>query len=343
MLSPLAEEALSGANRQLTLLAAQGLLPLPAGELVDLQVALATGEDVEAAGLAGESLAAMEPRLVSSYISQDAPDDVQRWFAANSSSREIIGALLRRRDVPTEVLQQLAPRLAPDLQEMLLLRQDRITQTPDLLVALETNPQLSSFSTRRIRELREHLLGGLAQERQAAEAAREEAEEEEVPEHVVQAAIEQVRATVPPGEGEVEQERTKLTEGQIRQLPVAVRLKLARNAPRTLRQFLIRDSSTLVAIAVLQSNPISEQEVEGYARSRNVVPEVLEHISKQRQWVGKYPVMLNLTCNPRTPLPIALRLVNQVAVRDLRNMAKDRNLAEAVRSSALRLYKVKSF
>jgi len=149
--SPLADEALSGTNRQLTLLAAQGLLSLPAGELVDLQVALASGEDVEAAGLATESLGAMEPRLVSTYIAQDAPSDVQRWFAANSTSREIIGALLRRRDVPTEVLEQLAPRLGPDLQEMLLLRQDRITQSPGLLVALESNPQLSSFSTRRIR------------------------------------------------------------------------------------------------------------------------------------------------------------------------------------------------
>jgi len=337
--SPLAEQALAGTNRQLTLLAAQGLLPLPAGELVTLQVALADGQDVEAAGLAAESLSAMEPRLVSTFIAQDAPEDVQRWFAGNSSSREVIEALLRRRDVPTDVLLQLAPRLGADLQEMLLLRQDRITQAPDLLVALEGNPQLSSFATRRIRELREHLLGGLMQERQAQEAA--EAVEEDVPEHVVLAAIEEVRATVPPGDGEVE-ENTRLTEGQLRQLPVSVRLKLARNAPRTLRQFLIRDSSTLVAIAVLQSNPVSDSDIEQYARSRNVVPDVLEFISKQRPWVGKYQVMLNLTCNPRTPLPIALRLINQVSVRDLRNMGKDRNLPEAVRSSALRLFKVKS-
>src|SRR4029079_4046072 len=148
-------------------------------------------------------------------------------------------------------------------------------------------------------------------------------------------------ATVPPGDGEVE-ENTRLTEGQLRQLPVSVRLKLARNAPRSLRQFLIRDSSTLVAIAVLQSNPVSDQEVEQYSRSRNVVPEVLEHISKQRQWVGKYPVMLALVNNPRTPLPIALGFMGRISVRDLRMMAKDRNIADAVRSQALRLYKVKS-
>jgi hypothetical protein len=39
---------------------------------------------------------------------------------------------------------------------------------------------------------------------------------------------------------------------------------------------------------------------------------------------------------------MALQLLSRVAVRDLRLMAKDRNLPEAVRSAALRLYRVKS-
>ena len=133
-----------------------------------------------------------------------------------------------------------------------------------------------------------------------------------------------------------------LSEGQIRMLPVNVRLKLARSAPRSLRQFLVRDSSTLVALAVLQSNPLTDQEVEQYARSRNIVPDVLEKIGKNRQWVARYPVVLALVQNPRTPLPLALSLMSRVAVRDLRGMAKDRNLPEAVRSSALRLFRVKS-
>ena len=143
-------------------------------------------------------------------------------------------------------------------------------------------------------------------------------------------------------EGEVDEERTLLSEGQIRMLPVNVRLKLARNAPRTLRQFLIRDSSTLVAVAVLQNNPLTDQEVEHFAKSRSVVPDILERIGKNRQWVARYPVMLALVQNPRTPLPMALGLMSRVAVRDLRNMAKDRNLPEAVRSAAMRLYRVKA-
>ncbi len=64
-------------------------------------------------------------------------------------------------------------------------------------------------------------------------------------------------------------------------------------------------------------------------------------ISKKRDWVNKYTVAKALIWNPRTPLPTALRLVNKLAVRDLRDLGRDRNVPDAVRSTALRLYRIK--
>jgi hypothetical protein len=336
--SPLVAQVLAGGNRDLTLLAARGLLPLPPDELVALQVTLAASGDQEVASAAGAALGAIDSRVLVPYLAQEAAPEVLRWFAGHSENREVTAALLRRRDVPLDVLLQLAPRLPADLQEILLLRQDRIAGAPELLVALESNPQLTSYSARRIVEYREHLL--------PAGAPPPEVSPWSVPAEVVEAgdaevaaAIEAVRAQA--AEGEIE-ERTGLSEGQIRLLPVPVRLKLARGAPKTLRMFLVRDNSPLVALTVLQANPISEQEVEQFAKMRNVVAEVLDYIGKQRQWIGKYPVVLSLVNNPRTHLALALQLLSRVAVRDLRLMAKDRNLPEAVRSAALRLYRVKS-
>ena len=43
----------------------------------------------------------------------------------------------------------------------------------------------------------------------------------------------------------------------------------------------------------------------------------------------------------RTPLPVSLRLVNRMAVRDLRELGRDKNVPDAVRSTALRLYRIK--
>ena len=337
MASPLVTQALSGDNRDLTLLAARGMLPLAPEELLPLQVQLTASNDAEVAEAAGESLKGIAVRVLVPFLAREAPPEVQRWYAFNSRDREVIEALLRRRDVPGEVLFHLAPQLGPDLQEVLLLRQDRISATPELLAAMEGNPELSAYSQRRIREYRDHLLGGAgaaAAEARAAATAAEEVEEREVEE-----AIALARKAAPDGEVD---DQTGLSEGQVRQLPVSVRLKLARRAPRSLRQFLVRDTSPLVAVAVLQSNPLSDTEVELAARSRNVVPEVLEYIGKHRQWVAKYPVVVGLVNNPRTPFNVALPLMSRLSVRDLRLMAKDRNLPDAVRQTAGRLYRVKS-
>jgi hypothetical protein len=334
--SPLVTQALAGTNRELTLLAARGMLPVAPEELVPLQVQLTVSADDEIAAAAAESLRGLAARVLVPFLAREAPPEVLTWYAYHSRDREVIETLLRRRDVPVEVLFHLAPQLGADLQELLLLRQDRITASPELLDALETNPQLTAYSQRRIREYRDHLLGGAGV---AAAEARAAAAAEEAEEHEVQEAITRVRGA--PAEGEIE-EQTGLSEGQIRQLPVNVRLKLARRAPKTLRHFLVRDPSPLVAVAVLQSNPLTETEVEQFSRSRSVVPEVLDYIAKQRQWMSKYPVIVGLVNNPRTPLNIALPLLNRVSVRDLRIMMKDRNLPDAVRQQAMRFYRVKS-
>jgi hypothetical protein len=63
----LLEHVRSGANRQLQVLAASGLLPLPPEELIPLQVELARGIDPEisrsAVSLSGRSIRASSPRF----------------------------------------------------------------------------------------------------------------------------------------------------------------------------------------------------------------------------------------------------------------------------------------
>jgi hypothetical protein len=103
----------------------------------------------------------------------------------------------------------------------------------------------------------------------------------------------------------------------------------------------MRDTNPQVACAALLFNNLTDQEIEQAAASRSVVEEVLQAIAKKREWVGRYPVMKALIHNPRTPLPIALKFLSRLAVKDLRDLAKDRNVPDAVRSTALRLYRIK--
>jgi hypothetical protein len=327
----LLEQVRSGRNRQLQTLAADGLLPLPAEELIPLQVRIATGGDPELAGRAATALGQVDPRVAAPFLSAGAGREVLAYFARNAAHPLILEAVIRRRDVPRPLLVELARELPADLQEILILRQDAIVEEPAILDALAANPQLSLYSRRRIAEYREHLLP--RQRRPAAEAA-----EEEIDDETFVAAITQARSAPPSGEVD---EATGLSEGQIRLLPIPARLRLARGAPRLLRTILLRDPNPRVAVTVLTANVLADQEIEQVARSRSVAEEVLEEIAKRREWVAKSAIVRALASNPRTPIGIGVRLVPRLSVRELRELSRDRNIPDAVRSTALRLYRIK--
>lgn len=332
---PLVEQVRSGQSRELQLLAAQGILPLSAQELIPLQVELTESESSEISGYAKSSIEELDPKLTATFIATEASEEVLGYFAANPTHPFVIEALIRRRDVPRHLLVDLASKLTPDLQENLLLRQDAIIEEPEILTALEANPEVSVFSRRKIAEYREHLL---LKVRPAVEDASAvplpldlDPEEREV--------IEKVRELPAIGEKD---ERTGLSESQIRVLPVPLKIKLTRGASRTLRNILIKDTNQSVALSVVNNSAMSDDEIAQIASSRSVIDEVLTLISRRREWLAKYKICVALAKNPRIPVGVAVKLLPKLSVRDLRSMSKDRNVSDAVRASAGRLYRIKT-
>ncbi|MEO8197019.1 MAG: hypothetical protein ABI689_09880 [Thermoanaerobaculia bacterium] len=332
---PLVEQVRSGVSRELQLLAAQGILPLSAQDLIPLQVELTDSESPEISGYARSSLEELDPRLAATFIETEASDEVLGYFATNPSHPLVLEALMRRRDVPRFLLVDLAGRLPADLQESLLLRQDAIIEEPEILVALEGNPELSIYARRKIVEYREHLL---PRERQVEEAGFSDLQRRELaPEDL--AAIEKAKELPALGERD---DRTGLSESQIRVLPVPLKIKLTRGASRTLRGILIRDTNQSVALSVVNNAAMTDDEIAQVAASRSVIDEVLTVISRRREWLAKYKICLALAKNPRIPVGVAVKLLPKLSVRDLRTMSKDRNVSDGVRSSAGRLYRIKT-
>ena len=333
---PLVAEILGGDNRQLQVLAARGLVPLPPTELIAVQVSLALSSDVEVAALAATAISELEPRIVADLVDEGASEQVVSYLARHIHHHQVLKAIISYRGVPRELLAELAEHVDDEMQELVLLRQDAIIESPEILAALERNPKLSTYSKRRVQEYREHLLPRERSERKSR--ADLEAEAEAVTDSELVEAINEARLT--PAEGE-EEDLTGLTEGQIRTLAVPMRMKLARGASKGLRNILIRDPNPMVATAVLNHNPMGEAEIETIATNRAVVHEVLEVIGNHRSWTRKYSVVAALVKNPRTPVGIAMRLLPRIAVRDLQGLARDRNVSEAVRAGAKRLYRMK--
>ncbi|MGE0640375.1 MAG: hypothetical protein AB7G12_11605 [Thermoanaerobaculia bacterium] len=332
--NPLIEQVRGGESRELQLLAAQGILPLTSEELIPLQVELAASENWEISGYARAALVDTEPKLAAAFLASGASPPVLEFFATEVDHPIVLEAILRRRDTPRELLRMLGMRLPPDLQEVLLLRQDAIIEEPRILVALESNPDLSIYSRRRIAEYREHLLPRERRvEPEVVAPAILDLDEEDL------ATLESVRKLPAAGERD---DSTGLTENQIRSLPVPLKIKLTRGASRTLRGILIKDLNQVVAVSALNNSALSEDEVEQIAASRMVVDEVLTEITRRRDWISKYKICLALAKNPRVAVGVAVRLLSKLSVRDLRNLSRDRNIQDAVRAGADRLYRIKT-
>jgi len=332
--SPVLGQVLAGGHRQVELLVARGFMALPPADLVPALAHLTVSEDPEVASAAIETLSGLDPKIVQDVVEEGLEDRWLRPVSDHAPHPVVVESIIRRRSVPRDLLRDLAIRVSPDMQEVLLLRQDAIVENPEILIALEENPKISTYSIRRVLEYREHLLPKEKAEPEASSPVLEEAEDEEglasdeEVEEAIAVALEEVEAV-----GEVDGD-TGLSESQVRSMPIPVRLKLSRGASRGLRAILIRDSNPLVSLSVLNNNPMSDS-------NRAVADDVLEAIGRTRQYSRKYSVIHALVRNPRTPVGLATRLVPRLGVRDLRNLSRDRNVADAVRSMGARLYKMR--
>ena len=112
------------------------------------------------------------------------------------------------------------------------------------------------------------------------------------------------------------------------------KLKAATKGTKEMRAILVRDPNKLICAAVMSSPKLTEQEVEGIARTASVSEDVLRIIGANRAWMKNYKVAAGLTRNPKTPLAVSLNLLHRMNDRDLATLAVDRNVPEQLRIAA---------
>jgi hypothetical protein len=120
-------------------------------------------------------------------------------------------------------------------------------------------------------------------------------------------------------------------------MSVGEKLKLALRGNRDARGILIRDPNRLIQRFVLQNPRLTEEEVIAIARNRNIEGELLRRIGDHKHWPRNYQVRLALVTNSKTPLATVLHFVGTLTERDLRFLAKSKNVSATVVSQARRL------
>lgn len=123
----------------------------------------------------------------------------------------------------------------------------------------------------------------------------------------------------------------------IKQMTIGERLKLALKGGRDARMILIRDSNKLIQRFVLENPRLTEDEVSGMCKNRNTDSEVLRVVGDNREWTRNYQIRLALAQNPKTPIGIALHWVGTLVERDVRLLAKSKNVSSSVVTKARRL------
>ena len=75
---------------------------------------------------------------------------------------------------------------------------------------------------------------------------------------------------------------------------------------------------------------------------KNVSDAVLRTIGNHKDWTKRYGVVANLVRNPRTPIAISLGMVSRLNPRDMKSVAVDKNVPEAIRKQAQRFVRTPS-
>ncbi len=126
---------------------------------------------------------------------------------------------------------------------------------------------------------------------------------------------------------------------RIRRMNVRERMFLASKADRGERAALLRDSSAQVLMGLVTNPRIGADDIVQIIRNPQVSAGVLDRITRETRWLANPEIQKGLVRNPKTPSPVAMRLVDGLPTEELRRLAKIQSgLRENLRKAALRAY-----
>lgn len=114
------------------------------------------------------------------------------------------------------------------------------------------------------------------------------------------------------------------------------KVKLALSGNKSAREVLIKDSNKMISVAVLKNPRITEDEIVRLTASKSTPEDLLRQVAKNKEWVKNYNVKLGIVSNPKTPLAISVKMLDNMYDKDLANIARSKNIPSVLASTARR-------
>lgn len=302
--------------------ASRGVIPVATEELLEILVFLTKDPDPTCSEVAKQTLAGWPADKVAGVLARpEASAEALAYFAAQKEVSEALTTIIAAHtNAGDEALAPLATRLSAEQVQKLAADEARLAVLPGTVTALLQRRDLPADLRRKLEATQKQE----AEDKAALEAALAREEEAE--------------AKAPP---EQKRERVSLTQ-KVSKMSVAERVQFAVKGGKDARLMLVRDPSKVVYRAVLASPKLGDTEVESMATMKNVAEEVLRIIATTRKFMKSQVVARNLVNNPRTPIDVALPLLNRLTNNELRGVSMNRNVPETIRASAAKLFKQKT-
>ncbi|UCD84587.1 MAG: hypothetical protein JSU92_15185 [Deltaproteobacteria bacterium] len=331
------------APREARLKAAGGLIPLPSSDLIPLFYHLLSDKDAQVRENAKKSLDGLPLNMLETFLANpELHPKILDYFAREVSlEHKHFETIALNRGTNDATIIFLAGKDNRQLLEIISHNQERIIRTPQIAEVLINNPNLDGVNQDRVLSFYQNYIlsqpiADLPKDKEEAE--RDLPEKMEEKDELPQEAVKVVLPTEAKDEdGELTEEQRESLFQKIQRMPVSEKIKLALRGNKEARDLLVRDPNKIVATSVIRSPKITDGEVLKICQSRNVSEEVLRIISNNKEWTRNYQIKLELTNNPKTPLPMAIKFIGALRDSDLRMLTRSKNIPQALASTARRV------
>jgi len=335
-LSPQAEKyARRDAPLEARKMAARGALPLEAVELATVLFVLANDADAEVKDTARASLEGLPDHVVTVVLRSQAHPALLSLLAQIHKENEVYcEALALNPATDDRTVAFLATLPHSRVVDIISQNQERMMRHEEIVESLGANPLTG-------RAVIERILSFLGIDERDGSAEDDEAIGEDEAEAALLAMLGDDMSEIArllASEGDLDDERIGGSlYAVMQQMNVMQKIKLARLGGKEARAMLIKDRNRIVSASVLASPKLTETEVIGFAQSRAIGEELLRIISANREWTKTYQVKHALACNPKTPVPQAVKFLNYLQDKDLRMLMKSKDVASNISSHARRI------
>jgi hypothetical protein len=368
-LSPnVARSAGPKAPAPLKLMAARGLAPLGPADLLTTLYQLTFSDDDNVKTAAFKTATELPEKILSGGLNDQLDPRVLDFFARRVFQRgPLLERILLNKATADETFQHLAGLVEEASLEIIAKNEERLLRFPPIIAALYMNPKTRMSTAQRALELavRNRVrVDGIPAFDEAARAIQQSgattpeqlAKEDASFARAAEVGLDQVTGlqliavdAPVPGEEEpkIEEQLAAVEEAvanpevldeekkmKISELSPAGKIRLATLGNAFARAVLIRDTNRQVAMAAIRSPAVTDMEVLRYASNRGLDDDVVRYIANQRQWVRLYGVKLALVNNPKCPLPVSMRFLTHLNVRDLKSLSRSKGIPSALSMAA---------